>query len=97
MIDLMARVCSVVAQKRLHGFKLKETHRSTSSEHLMNGIARTGLAQKEEQQASLEVIANDLLAEIGVWKKTSHFRRAHARVQVGSIALESVSSRKLTV
>jgi hypothetical protein len=73
----------VVAKKRLHGFKLRETDRSTPEDSSMKGNSRMGgHAKMSQEQESVEVVANDLLAEIEVWKQTSHFTRAHARVQV---------------
>lgn len=90
MVDLMARVCTVVAKKRLHSFHLRETPILPSgSAQIVQDVIRVGHSHdsiEDEEHATLEVIANDLLEEIEVWKSTSHFRRAHPRVQYGNHA-----------
>ncbi len=78
----------MVAKKRLHSFHLRETPILPSgSAQIVQDVIRVGHSHdsiEDEEHATLEVIANDLLEEIEVWKSTSHFRRAHPRVQVGA-------------
>jgi hypothetical protein len=94
------QVCTVVAKKRLHGLQLRETRQMHSRhDHIADGIVRVGQSHHpvgDEEQVSLQVIANDLLEEIEVWKSTSHFRRAHPRVQVRQCGCHQGSQPLLT-